>query len=421
MLTYLFTGVQFYLFILLVFAVLFWILPQRFQWVSFLVTVLLFAYMGYMIVPDNTDDLHLYFGFINDFRKNGYENFLWHMREGHFDWNTYKASGYYFYFISLLPNNHFLPAITIFVTYGCSMLVIDDASRRFEIDKFHTFLGTMFFLATYWFFDTCSGIRNGFAFSLAFAASYFHIVVRKYIPLCIVAYVISAFFHSAGIMPSLIVIITLITFRFPGKFINFILIFSVAIGSVVLNYLSTKTDNGFIQVTAAKSEHYGENYELGTNLLNDTATMFKVNIVVALIVFLIMVYVTGYFKNSEYGAELFRLEKLSSSTLYFMLGAVAVGLIFVRFARWVLPVIGALLFMIGMQLQKNEIDTKGASEAFYYAIPIERLKYKARPVVIVLFIVFIAVHIWYNCNGSSLIWAHFEHEWLEMGVEDMIW
>ena len=422
MLVSLFTGVQFYIVILIAFTVLFWIIPQRFQWASFVVAVLLFTYMAYMIVPDSTDDLSHYFYFIDDFRKNGYENFKWHIEENHFDWKIYRASAYFFYFISKLPNNHFLPALTIFVAYGSSCLVLNDASVRFDVDRFHTYIGSMFFFATYWFFDTASGIRNGFAFSLAFAASYFHIVVRKYIPICIIGYLIAAFFHSAGIMPVIIVAITIITLRVPGKFINVLLIFGIIGGASLVNYLATKTDNGFIQTAAQKSEHYSENYELGKGLINDTATMFKVNVVLTVIVALILFYVVEYFKKSNYPEEMFRLEKLTSSTLYFMIGAVAVGLIFVRFARWILPVLGGVIFMTGMQFQKNEIDSKGVADTMYFAEPIERVKYKARPVVITLFVIFTLVHIWYQCNGSSLIWTHFEHEWLDAGFgDDFLW
>lgn len=415
MLTTILTGVQFFLFILVVFTVLFWLIPQKYQWVSFLVTVILFAYMAYMIVPDTSDDLDLYFWHIDVMRSGGKKAFDSFVEGNNFDWQTYRVSGYFMYFISKLKNNHFMPAIIIFCCYGSSLFVINDASKRFDVDKFHTYLGTMFYLSTYWFFDVCSGIRNGFAFTTAFAAAYFHIVVKKYRPICFLAYFNATFFHSAGFMPLIIVLLTFITLKIPGKFINVALIFSVFIGSSLFSYLSKIYDNGFIQTAAEKSNHYGNNYKLGENMLGDTNTMYKVTIVTGVIVFLLLIFVLNYFRNSEEAETLFRFEKLSSSTFYFAIGAIPVGLIFVRVIRWMIPIIGAVLFMVGMQYQKNEIDKKGVSEALYYSDNIKRFKYKARPIIITLWIVFVAVHIWYDVNGSSLIWAHFEHEWIEAG------
>ena len=415
MLTTILTGVQFFLFILVVFTFLFWIIPQKYQWVSFLITIFLFSYMAYMIVPDASDDLDLYFWHIDVMRSGGRAAFDDFVKSNNFDWQTYRVSGYFMYFISKLPNNHFMPAIVIFCCYGSSMLVIYDVSKRFEIDKFHTYLGTMFFLATYWYYDVCSGIRNGFAFTTAFAAAYFLIVVKKFIPFCLLALYNATFFHSAGFMPLVIIVLTYVTLKVPGRFINIILIFSVFIGSSLFKYLSTISDSGFFKTAAEKSEHFSEGYQIGQNMLSDTGTMYNVNFSVAALVVLLMFYSLSYLKNNDYVEYLYKLVKLSTSTFYFAIGAIPVGLIFVRVIRWMVPIIGAYLFMIGMQRQKVEIESKGVSDAFYFAQPIERFKYKIRPIVIVLWIVFVAVHIWYDVNGSSLIWAHFEHEWVDTG------
>ncbi len=405
------TGIEFFLMILIVFTVLYWLIPQKAQVIPFTVTVILFAIFAYMIVPDVTDDLQLYFWFIDDMREMGRSQFDYFVSQNDFDWQTYRVSGWFFYFISKLPHNHYLPGIIVFITYGLNFCVINSASKHFNIDKFHTYLGTMFFLSTYWFFDLTSGIRNAFAFGVAFAASYFFIVEKKYYVLCIIGFLIATFFHSGGIMPIIVVIITFVTLKFNSKVISVLMIFGVAVGTIALRYISAYTDSGFFQTAVEKSRKYEGRRGIGTG------TNYLVNIAVILVVTLMLVYAIEYYKRSKYNVELERLNKLSSNSLFFMLGAISVGMIFVRYTRWILPVVGALTIMIGLQLQKNEIKEKGISYSHYFAPPLERFKYKIRPIVIIILIVFICVHIWYDTKGSSLIWAHFEHEWLESGRE----
>lgn len=405
------TGTQFYLFILGVFTILFWIIPQKRQWISFLVTTFLFAYMAHMIVPDVSDDLRLYFDFIDSMREGGRERFDYFVSQKDFDWHIYKVSGWFYYFLSKLPDSrydHFLPSSVAFVTYGLNFCVINNVSKNYEVDKFHTYIGSMFFLSSYWYFDLVSGIRNGFAFGIAFASAYYFIVEKKHIVLCIIGFLIAVFFHSGGIMPIILVFMTLITIRIPGKSIGVIMVFAIAAGTVALNILSEVTDNGLIQVAAQKSEKYQD------ARLIETSTNYVVNIVIVVLVVIMLLYISTYLSERN-ELKTLKLYKLATNTMFFMVGAVAVGLIFVRFSRWILPVLGAIMFMVGFQSQKRMIEEKGISYAYYYAPTIERLKYRLRPVLIIAIVLFIAVHIWYNVNGSSLIWAHFEHEWGDMG------
>ncbi|MFR5876153.1 MAG: EpsG family protein [Eubacterium sp.] len=406
-----FTAVQTFLIILFVFAVLYWIIPQKYQWITFLLTALALAYMAHYLVPDELDDLSNYFYFIREMKEGGRERFQEMIDTGQFEWDTYRVAAYYFYFISFLSTPHYLASITIFIVYGLMFLVIYRASIKFNVDKLDTFIGTMFFLATYWYYDTASGIRNGLTFAVVFACAYYHLVERKHILFCYLGYFLAVFTHSSGIIPVMLVLLTIITLNTSGKAFNFILVFATAVASVGINYLAKITDNSLINSLAEKTVHYTEKGSY------DSTTMLIVNVVTLILVFLLLLYFTEYLLSGRNSNQLNFFYKYASNTMFFLVGAYFLNLVFLRFVRWIIPMIGALIFMIGMKSQKEQMNSEGLVYTKYYAPPIARLKYKIRPLVYIVFIVYIIIHIWYDCNGSSLVWAHFEDEWIDLGYE----
>ena len=284
MLTTILTGVQFYLFILLVFTVLYWIIPYKQRWISFIVTVFLFAYFAHMLVPDSTDDLQLYFWFIDRIREGGEDTFKWIVENDNFGWNTYFVCKYYFRAISLLPNasdNHFLSSITIVIDYGLAFITLYRVSKHFDVDKLHTYLGVMFFLATFWFYDCASGVRSSIAIMIVFACAYQQFVEKKHYVLCFLGYFIAAFFHPGGVIALALVVITFFTFNLEGKFFNFMLLFSVALGTALINYLSRVTDIGFIQALEERTEKYGQRAG------DDSSTTFYVMVATVVVVSII--------------------------------------------------------------------------------------------------------------------------------------
>ncbi len=404
------TAVQTFLVILGLFSVLYWIIPKKGQFFVFLLTTLALAYMAYYIVPDELDDLSNYFFFINKMKVGGKEVLDELINTGQFEWDTYRVAAYYFYFISFFDNPHYLTAVTIFIVYFLMFLVIHKASVRFEVNKLYTYLGTMFFLVTYWYYDTASGIRNGLTFAVVFACAYYHLVEKKNVVLCYIGYILAVFTHSSGIIPVMLVLLTVITLNTSGKTFNFLLVFGTAVASVGINYLAGITDNSLVQSLAAKTEHYTEKGAY------DTSTMMMVNIITFLFVFLLLLYVSEYLLDEENPVKLKRFYKYVSNTLFFLIGAYFLSIVFQRFARWIVPMLGALVFMIGMQRQKEKMERE-SKNYIAYAPQGVRLKYNMRPFVMIAFVAFIAVYIWYDCNGSSLAWAHFEQEWLDRGIE----
>ena len=395
------TAVECFVAIVAIFVVVYWITPHKHSWFPLILITVLFAVLAYNMVPNETDDLTRYYQELRYMRDDGTDELDRAFSENIYEWNTYRVGAYYFYLISRLPNNAWLQTITIFIVYGLMFLVIYKASKRFEINKLNMFLGTMFFISTYWYYDVASGIRNGLSFAVAFACAYFHLVERKNISLCCVGYILACFTHTAGIMPVVMVIIAELTLNTSGKFMNFILLFGIVGGGAFIQFLADRTDNGFVQSIAGEAAYHG----LGESL--ETGTMFRVNMTVLLFVTLLFIYVAYYLLHSDYTNELKRLYKHFSINIYFMYGSALSGLVFVRFARWILPVIGALLFMIGMQIQTNQIEKEGRAKLTYFTPFNQSARIKTRSLVYILYVAYTGVHFWYLCNGSSLHWLHF--------------
>lgn len=398
------TALQMFLVIVAIFAVVYWITPKNFSWFPFLLITVLFAWLAFNIAPDPADDLSRYFKALTEMRNEGYDGLQRYINEDQFDFKTFRVAAYYVYLISKLPNNHWLPCITMFIVYSTGFYCIYKASKRFNVSKFYTFIGAMFFVCTYWYYDACSGTRNGLAFAVAFVCSYQLMVERKYKILCYIGFVLAALTHSSGIIPIVLVILAEITFNTSGKFLNFLLVFGILAGAAGIRFLAGISDNSFIQGLAGKVDRY----EAGTSL--ETGTMFRVNMVVLFLVLMLILYMSYFILHCKYTKDLKRFYKYSSIISYFCVGAMFSGLIFVRFARWILPLIGALIYMIGMQMQENYIEEKSINYCKYYSPPNVSLRVKLKPIVTFLLVAFMAVHMWYMCNGSSLIWLHFESE-----------
>ncbi len=396
------TAIEVFIAIVIIFIVLYWITPQRFSWFPLIVITVLFAVLAYNMTPNDADDLMRYYHEINYMRSDGFRELERAINDDVYEFNTYRVCAYYFYFISRFPNNDWLQTVTIFIVYGLMFLVIYKASRHFNVDKLNTFLGIMFFISTYWYYDVASGIRNGLAFTVACACAYYHLVERKNIILCYVGYLLVCFMHPTGFIPVVLAIITEITLNTSGKFFNFLLLFGIVGGGAILKSLSERTNSSFIQSVAGEAESHM------SATIFVAGTMGLVNFSALLIVTFFLIYVSYYFLHGDYTPQLKRLFKFSSINIYFMIGsAISNILLFFRLTRWILPIIGTLLFMIGMQIQGDQIKKEGIVKLTYYTPLNQSIRIKTRSVVYILYTAYTAVHFWYLCAGSSLHWIMF--------------
>lgn len=391
-----------YLAAVAVFFALYFLIPRKYVWIPFVFIVIAFAVIAFYAEPFDTDDLTRYFKIVDDLRENGWDR-LQHMIENNEeDFGALPVAGYYLYFISLFPDNHFLPFFTILITYGCVFLVIYRAAQKFKVDKFYLAIAVFFAVSTFWYYDVYSGTRNGLAFTIAVACVYFHFVEKKNTILCLLGYVIACGMHSSGILLIALALIAFVTYNSKSKFVNFIIVFAIIGSSVLLTVLSNITDNEFIQVISGKTEGAVDNigFSFETNFLVNVATYF----VSVLITSYAFAYIKKYVENK--GEK--RFFRFIETIIYFSFGSIVSGLIFVRIVRWVIPILIAVVYMVGMQIQKDRLNA-GLLDISYDSDTPRAEKIRAMNKGVTSFFIFAysLVHFWYDFTGSSLIWLHF--------------
>ncbi len=388
-----------YIMIVAIFFALYFIVPQKYSAIPCVMFVAAIAVMSYFVQPSETDDLARYFYLINQIQEAGYEGFREMLENNYSDFGSFPVCGYYFYFISLFKNPHFLPFFTILICYGCIVLVIQKAAVKFKVDKFYTMLAMIFVISTYWYYDVCSGTRNGIAFTITVACAYYHLVERKNIPLCFVGYVLACGMHSSGIVLVGLVAVAWISSDFGNRIVNVVLILSLAGGSALLGFFGDRAESDFMQSLLGKTETALENLGITkqTNYFVNIATY----VVCALIIFYCLPYIKKYVKDINQR----RFFRFAEVLICFMLGMVFTSLLFVRLARWALPIVAAIVYMVGMQLQKNRIDA-GLIDIGYTSKSPDAERVRAMNKGIFSFFVFAysVVHFVYDITGSSLTW-----------------
>ncbi len=388
-----------YIMIVAIFFALYFIVPQKYSAIPCALFVAAIAVMSYFVQPSETDDLARYFYLINQIQEAGYEGFREMLENNYSDFGSFPVCGYYFYFISLFKNPHFLPFFTILVCYGCIILVIQKAAVKFKVDKFYTVLAMIFVISTYWYYDVCSGTRNGIAFTITVACAYYHFVERKNIPLCFIGYVLACGMHSSGIVLVGLVAVAWISSTFGSRVVNVALILSLVGGSALLGFFGDRAESDFMQSLLGKTETALENLGITKQ------TNYFVNIATYVVCALIIFYCLPYIKKYVTDINQRRFFRFAEVLLCFMLGMVFTSLLFVRLARWVLPIVTAVVYMVGMQLQKNRIDA-GLIDISYNSKSPDMEKTRAMNKGVFSFFVFAysVVHFVYDITGSSLTW-----------------
>ena len=392
-----------YLAIVAAFCVIYPFVPRKYIKWLFLALVLALSVMAFFAVPEETDDLSNYFSRVASLRKGGFSLLRRMIEDGSEDWDSLPVCGLYFYLISRFPDNGMLPAVTIFLAYGSIFWVLWRAAKRYEVNKWYLFLASVFLLSTYWFYDICSGIRNGLTFTLFCFFAYVELVEKKYKPLCWLGYLAMCMMHSSGILMMMIRGALLVSGKRNGKLVSVLVFFAMVVGGAVVPRLGDIFGIEYLQLISQKAERAVSTAGIYSS------TQYIVNIsvfVVAAIVFFYMSYAVNKQKEKYKGfSEYMNFVQL---IIFFMLGSVTFGLTFIRFARWVMPAVITPVFMVGMQAtsnEKNEILESGGKKK---SIIKSGMTVSSNEIIInFCFVAYTIVHMWYACNGTSLIWLKF--------------
>lgn len=390
-----------YLIIVLAFCALYPLIPRKhIKWL-FLALVLALSVMAFNMVPYKTDDVANYFRQIDQLRDGGWNALQEKIDNNENNWGSLPVCGYYFYFISLFPDNGMLPAITIFLAYGGMFLVLWRAANKFNVGKWYLFLSSLFILSTYWFYDICSGIRNGLAFTLFCVFIYFDVVEKKFRPACWIGYLLMLGLHSSAILMLTIRMALLLSRKGKGKIMSVLMFFAMIVGGVVIPKLGDITGIEYLQLISQKAERAADTTGVGSQ------TNYLVNISIFIVACILVIYCLYVLdKNHKYD-DFKEYEKFVQLVLSFMIGAFFFGLTFIRFARWVIPAVTSVVFMVGMQANTDIKKEMYSNKKQKSVIKSGMLMSSNELLINVCFIAYTCVHLWYACAGSSLIWLHF--------------
>lgn len=390
-----------YLIIVLAFCALYPLIPRKhIKWL-FLALVLALSVMAFNMVPYKTDDVANYFRQIDQLRDGGWNALQEKIDNNENNWGSLPVCGYYFYFISLFPDNGMLPAITIFLACGGMFLVLWRAANKFNVGKWYLFLSSLFILSTYWFYDICSGIRNGLAFTLFCVFIYFDVVEKKFRPACWIGYLLMLGLHSSAILMLTIRMALLLSRKGKGKIMSVLMFFAMLVGGAVIPKLGDITGIEYLQLISQKAERAADTTGVGSQ------TNYFVNISIFIVACILVIYCLYVLdKNHKYD-DFKEYEKFVQLVLSFMIGAFFFGLIFMRFARWVIPAVTSVVFMVGMQANTDIKKEMYSNKKQKSVIKSGMLMSSNELLINVCFIAYTCVHLWYACTGSSLIWLHF--------------
>ncbi len=391
-----------YLAIVVVFCAIYPIVPRKhIRWL-FLALVLALSIMAFYMKPYETDDIGNYFNQVSMLRKGGFNTLRRCIQNGDNHWNSLPVCGFYFYLISRFPDNGMLPAVTIFLAYGSMFWVLWRASQRYEVNKWYLFVASFFILSTYWFYDICSGIRNGLTFTLFCLFAYVELVEKKYKPACWLGYLAMCLMHSSGILMMMIRIALLLSGKKNSKFMSVLVFFAMILGGAVVPRLGEITNIEYLQLISEKAERATAT----SGFVNGTQYLVNVSVfVVSVCVFYYAVYVIK--KQTEKYESFSDYINFVQLIVFFMLGSITFTLTFIRFARWVIPAVISVVFMVGMQANSNakiEMLTDRKNKSVIKS----GMTLSSNELVINFCMVgYLLVHMWYACNGTSLIWLHF--------------
>lgn len=391
-----------YLAIVAAFCVIYPFVPRKYIKWLFLALVLALSVMAFFVVPEETDDLSNYFSLIASLRKGGFSLLRQMIEDGSEDWDSLPVCGLYFYLISRFPDNGMLPAVTIFLAYGSIFWVLWRAAKRYEVNKWYLFLASVFLLSTYWFYDICSGIRNGLTFTLFCFFAYVELVEKKWRPACWVGYVAMCLMHSSGILMMMVRLALLVSGRKGSKLTSVLIFFVMIVGGAIMPHLGEITGIEYFQLLSQKAERAVST----SGFANGTQYLVNVSVfVVAVCVFCYAVYVIK--KQTEKYESFSDYINFVQLIVFFMLGSITFTLTFIRFARWVIPAVISVVFMVGMQANSNakiEMLTGRKNKSVIKS----GMTLSSNELVINFCMVgYLLVHMWYACNGTSLIWLHF--------------
>lgn len=221
--------------------------------------------MGYIAfhyeIPGAESDLYWHTITLNNFKSMGFAYFAVFDKSA-----SLPVFSLYFYLISLLPSERYLPAITAFLVYGINYWLVFKLKEKYELKKRTTLLLVVFILCNLNYLGVISGIRFNLAVSIMLFGLYLDLAESKYMR-AIGLYIIAMLLHSSIYI---MIIVRLLVIPFTGKLkkIYIVVVAALTVAGIqslgyLSNSLSNKALNDSLSELLSKTELYMANKEQG--------------------------------------------------------------------------------------------------------------------------------------------------------------
>ncbi len=152
-----------------------------------IILIVTLAILAFLIEPRESNDLFRHFEKIDLIREKGFGIEL--------EYDYVIIVKLLFGFVALLQNNHFLPAISVIITYGISMYIIYDFIKRNETTSRVISISILLSFALCSFYMVTSGIRNAMACSFLALGLYLDLIRREKLIKKVWPYIVATLIH----------------------------------------------------------------------------------------------------------------------------------------------------------------------------------------------------------------------------------
>lgn len=318
-------------------------LPYRnIKFVFFIISLIL-AIIAYNITPYKSLDLYHHFQILNNCRAFGFGYLI-----NHSDFSNLPVGALYFYIISLLGNNSFLPAISVFIYYYSILSIITEVAKKYNFNKSGLWLSAVLFLFVSNYIGAASGIRNPLTISLFAYIFYKECFFGWNKKLVFILYILLCLFH-----PSILILLVLrLLLLIPKKYskIISILLLSWSFLKNILITLLTKLSS--IPIISFALEKFSGYDSTEANAVANVS-LYTFVYLTSYIILLILCFV--YYKrgNNTFEKHENKFNLLFVYTLFFCLGSILEYHIFVRFSRFAIMLALFLLMHYSSSKSKN--------------------------------------------------------------------
>ena len=251
-------------------AIALYYVPQRKLMRLYTVIALAIGYVGFTFIPGPRNDLWNHFSVVK-----AYENLTWAQVLEREHYKAYPVAKAYFYGIAkIFHNEHFLPAITVFLAAILFSVTLRKCAKRFELPKRYEVTAYVYFLCAFNFFYLASNIRNHLAVAIFVFFLYMDMVEKKHRILCFAAYIATIYIHSSMVVFIILRLVLLIKNRRLLFFTLFLTMFYTLFQDKIFEVLHNFIKLDILDTIEDKANEYAsKDYSVWIVLLRGSLTI----------------------------------------------------------------------------------------------------------------------------------------------------